>query len=78
MPCSRNTLAILETRSYNSLYVICNAASFGSFGSKIMAVLSPRLAKCLSIQFLVMFTFAFKNHLKLASCISTSKTLSHF
>ena len=56
---------------------MCNAASEGSFGSKTIAVFSPRFARCLSIQFFAIFTLASVNHLISASAILNSTTLSH-
>lgn len=40
--------------------------------------ISSLFARYLSIQFLVMLSFAFLNQVKRASCISYSTTLSHF
>src|SRR5690606_15426496 len=75
MPISRSTLAILQTLSRSSEYEICCASSVGSLGSQIIAVLSPRVFRWRSMQFLVMLSLAFLNHLILASCMSYSTTL---
>src|SRR5690606_30388005 len=52
------------------------AGSPGLLGSKMMAVLFPFLARCLSMQFLTMLTLAPLNHCTSASAMSYSRTLS--
>ena len=64
--------------SESCVYVIGSAASFGLFGSNKIAVLSPLVAKCLSIQFSVIFSFAPSNHFTSGFEKSQSKTVSHF
>ena len=55
---------------------MASAACPGSLGSNSKAVLDPRVAKCLSIQFKVMFNLAPLNQLTSGIDKSCSSTLS--
>ena len=52
--------------------------SLGSLGSKIIAVLSGVFFTCLSIQLIVILSFASLNHDTFAFLKSQSTTLDHF
>src|SRR5690606_37373507 len=78
MPLGCKALANLQTRSCKFLYVICTAHWLESFGSQLIAGLSPPLVSCRSIQYRVMLSFPPSIHLISPLLKSHFRTWSHF